>query len=41
MLGHSLFMANRLGQVPDELANLKGYVKRIEARPAFQTAINL
>ena len=41
MLGHSLFMANRLGQVPDELANLKGYVKRIEARPAFQTAITL
>ncbi|MBW2386649.1 MAG: glutathione S-transferase family protein [Deltaproteobacteria bacterium] len=41
MLGHSLFMANRLGQVPDELANLKSYVKRIEARPAFQTAINL
>ena len=41
MLGHSLFMANRLGQVPDELANLKGYVKRIEERPAFQTAINL
>ena len=41
MLGHSLFMANRLGQGPDELANLKGYLKRIEARPAFQTAINL
>jgi glutathione S-transferase len=40
MLGHSLFMANRLGQVSDELTNLKGYVKRIEARPAFQTAIN-
>jgi glutathione S-transferase len=41
MLGHSLFMANRLGQVSDELSNIKGYVKRIEARPAFQTAINL
>jgi glutathione S-transferase len=41
MLGHALFMANRLGQVPDELASLKDYVKRIEARPAFQTAINL
>ena len=41
MLGHALFMANRLGQVPEELSNLKGYVKRIEARPAFQTAINL
>jgi glutathione S-transferase len=41
MLGHSLFMANRLGQVSEELVNLKGYVKRIEERPAFQTAINL
>jgi glutathione S-transferase len=41
MLGHSLFMANRLGQVSDELSNIKDYVKRIEARPAFQTAINL
>ena len=41
MLGHSLFMARRLGQVSDELANLTGYVKRIESRPAFQTAINL
>ena len=40
MLGHSLFMANRLGQVSEELANLKAYLKRIEARPAFQTAIN-
>ncbi len=41
MLGHSLFMANRLGQVPEALANLKGYVKRIEQRPAFQTAIQM
>ena len=40
MLGHALFMANRLGQVSQEMANLKGYVKRIEKRPAFQTAIN-
>ncbi len=40
MLGHSLFMANRLGQVSQEMANLKGYLKRIEQRPAFQTAIN-
>lgn len=39
MLGHSLFMANRLGQVPDDLANLKAYIGRIEARPAFQKAI--
>jgi len=41
MLGHSLYMANRLGQVSEELRNLKGYLERIEARPAFQTAINM
>ena len=41
MLGHSLFMANRLGQVSDDLKNLKAYVERIAARPAFEKAINL
>ena len=41
MLGHSLFMANRLGQVSDELANVKGYVSRIQTRPAFQKALAL
>jgi glutathione S-transferase len=41
MLGHSIFMANRLGQVSDEMGNVKEYVGRIEARPAFQTAINM
>ncbi len=41
MLGHSLFMSNRLGQVSDEMANLKAYVGRIEARPAFQKAITM
>jgi len=41
MLGHSLFMSNRLGQVPDELENLKGYLGRIEKRPAFQKAITM
>ena len=41
MLGHSIFMASRLGRVSDEMPNLKGYVKRIEARPAFQTAIGM
>jgi glutathione S-transferase len=41
MLGHALFMANRLGQVSEAMGNLKGYVKRIEERPAFQTAINM
>ena len=41
MLGHSLFMANRLGQVSDELANLKAYISRIEQRPAFEKAITM
>ncbi len=41
MLGHSLFMANRLGQVSDELTNIKAYLGRIESRPAFQKAISL
>ena len=40
MLGHSCFMANNFGAVGEELTNLLAYVKRIEARPAFQTAIN-
>jgi glutathione S-transferase len=41
MLGHAIFMANRLGCVSDEMSNLKAYVERIAARPAFQTAINM
>jgi len=41
MLGHAIFMANRLGRVSDEMPNLKGYVARVEGRPAFQTAINM
>lgn len=41
MLGHACFMANRLGCVPDAMENLKGYVARIAARPAFDKAINL
>lgn len=40
MLGHACFMANRLGCVTDEMTNLKGYVARIAARPAFDKAIN-
>lgn len=41
MLGHALFMANRLGQVSEEMKNLKGYLGRIESRPAFQKAIQM
>lgn len=38
MLGHSALMSNRLGCVPDEMAHLKAYIARLEARPAFQKA---
>jgi glutathione S-transferase len=41
MLGHALFMSNRLGQVSEEMSNLRGYVQRIESRPAFKTAIEM
>ena len=41
MLGHSCFMANRLGCVADEMEHIKNYVAKIEARPAFQKAITL
>ena len=41
MLGHACFMSNRLGCVSDDMQNLKGYVERIAARPAFQTAITM
>ncbi|MEE4302325.1 MAG: glutathione S-transferase family protein [Pseudomonadales bacterium] len=40
MLGHAAYMSNRLGCIPDEMTNLKAYVARIEARPAFQKGIN-
>ena len=41
MLGHAIFMSNRLGCVSEEMQNIKGYVERIQARPAFQTAITM
>ena len=41
MLGHSLYMSNRFGEVSDEMANIKAYLGRVEARPAFQKAISL
>jgi len=40
MLGHAVFMSNRLGCVTAEMTNIKGYVERIEARPAFQKAMS-
>ncbi len=36
MLGHAAFMSNRLGCISDEMPNLKAYVERIAARPAFK-----
>jgi glutathione S-transferase len=41
MLGRSCFMANRLGCVSEEMQNIKDYVARINARPAFQKAITM
>lgn len=41
MLGHSCFMANRLGCVSDEMQNIKDYVAEIANRPAFKKAITM
>ena len=41
MLGHSCFMGNRMGCVPDEMVHLKQYVERISNREAFKTAIEM
>lgn len=40
MLGHACFMSNRFGCVTDDMVNLKAYIERIAARPAFDKAIN-
>ena len=39
MLGHAIFMTDRLGSLPENSPNLKAYVERLKARPAFQKAI--
>ncbi len=41
MLGHAAFMSDRIGAITDEMLQLKVYVARITARPAFQTAITM
>ena len=41
MLGHACFMANLSVPFTDETPNLKAYVARIAARPAFDYAITL
>ena len=40
MLGHACFMSRRLGCVTDDMRHLHAYVARVEARPAFQKAMN-
>ena len=39
MTGHCCTKLSNLGCVTDDMPNLKGYVERIEARPAFKKAI--
>ncbi|MEM9286841.1 MAG: glutathione S-transferase family protein [Pseudomonadota bacterium] len=41
MLGHAAFMANLSVPFGDDMPNLKAYVARVAARPAFDYAINL
>ncbi len=38
MLGHACIMSNRLGCVTEEMTDLAAYVKRLEARPAWNRA---
>lgn len=40
MLGHAVYMSNRLGAVSPEQTRLLEYIRRIKARPAFVKAIN-
>jgi len=39
MTGHAVCMSRRLECVTDAMTNIAGYIERIEARPAFQTAM--
>lgn len=41
MLGHAIYVSNRLGCVADEMTNLKAYVGRLEGRPAFQQTMSV
>ena len=40
MLGHALYMSNKLGCVTEEMTNIKNYIERLIARPHFTKAIN-
>ncbi len=39
MMGHCCYMSRNLKCVPEELENVHAYIKRVEARPHFQTGI--
>ncbi len=39
MLGHACYMSRRLGCMPEDMIHLHAYVKRLEARPAFEKGI--
>ena len=39
MLGHAVYMSNRLGCVDDSMPNIAAYIGRLESRPAFQKGI--
>ena len=40
MLGHSLYMANQLGCIKDDMININRYLKLINNLDSFQKAIN-
>lgn len=40
MLGHSLYMSNKVGCVSDEMSNIKRYLELLSSRSAFIKAIN-
>tara|TARA_B100000686_G_scaffold309808_1_gene352056 strand:- start:4926 stop:5534 length:609 start_codon:yes stop_codon:yes gene_type:complete len=40
MLGHALYMSNKLGCVSEEMNNIKNYIEKIKSRPHFIKAIN-
>jgi glutathione S-transferase len=40
MLGHSLYMANKLACVSEELANIHRYIQLLNSLESFQIAIN-
>ena len=41
MLGHAIYMSNRLNCVSDDMHNLIAYIGRLEARPAFARAMSV